>query len=294
MKYTKYISLLLVLMLFGCSAAGTSESISNQAGIAAETTDQGTLLSISSDKAIYHPGETVRITASAANLTDAQIEYTLMNLEDPQIYIYLEETPFSGGQSLLEEDYKFQAVHPMVTSEVLEAKQLITRKVIWDQQLPTHPDPIQAPSGIYRISCTFIVGPYSTVKEPTGLSTGIEIQIEGAGNVISPEKALEIARAVPEVAAWVVQHSGSNVFKYENGDYYTNLYNTWEKVAPGFIWNGMTMEEMQKSYEPDHNVMMVGNVWEVGFFTKLGEPPNEIWVKIDSTTGKVFSTETGK
>jgi hypothetical protein len=267
-------------------ATSTETSI----GVTAEVTRDNVHLTISSDKSIYKPGEIIRITATVENITDQSITYTLMNIGDPKIYVFLEETPFAGSQGLVEEDYTEHVTNPMETYETLEPKQIITRRVVWNQQLSTYPDPIQAPSGIYRITSYFLVGKDLGDSQADELSASVDIKIQDAKTVILPEKALEIASIQPEVISWIADHSGASIAKYENGQYFLYDQSGWQKVSP----DGVTLEDLQQKFAPHHNVLMANDKWEVRFFTKMGPSPYEIIVRIDSFSGKVLSVEKGK
>jgi hypothetical protein len=285
---------LLILVLLLSILIGACSRTPEKVGVSSEVTDKGVRLRISSDKEIYQPGDTVFITVRVENLTETPIEYTLWNIGDPVIYVFLENTLYSSGHKLYEKDYQVKEINPLVTGDILQGKQSITRQVVWDQQIHTYPDPIQAPTGSYSIRCEFFSGPYSPDNEPTKLSASVENQIQKAWDIIKPEKAVEIARNLPEVASWYTEHSGSNLVKYEKGQYYLYFFSEWQKVTPDFAADGMTLEEIKQSYEPSNNVLMVNNNWEVHFFTKFGPIPNEMIVKIEPTIGKVLSFEAGK
>jgi hypothetical protein len=267
----------------------TEIHVKDEVGVVSQTTEKGIQLRISSDKAVYQPGEIVYITASVENLSDLPQKYTLWNIEDPAIYVYLDETPYAEGQALYEKDYQEKESIGEVASELLPAKQRIAREVVWNQQLFTYPDPIEAPTGNYRIHCEFFIGSYSTDIEPVKLSTSVEIRVENAKIIITPDEAIAIARRAPDVESWYNEHSGPNLVKYENNQYYLYFESGWERASPDTTVDGMTLEEFRQSYEPAYNALMVDNIWQVRFFTKFGAPPNVMIVNIEPTTGKILS-----
>lgn len=292
MNTLKYLPVRIILMLLLGLAMTACNKSPGQIGVTSEIINYGVRLKITSDKAIYHPGDTVHIAVSVENVTQNPIEYPLFG--NPPIYVDLEDTPYALGQELVEKNYEPPLLNGSIGYIYLNAKESISRKVIWDQQIQTNPNKIQAPAGTYRISGGFMVGHYTYGGERTSVSASIEIQVADSWQIILPDKALEIARNIPEVATWVTQHSGPNLVKYENGQYYIYILSDWQKVDPDFTGNGMTLSQIQQSYEPDKHVLMVGNHWEVHFFTKMGPAPNEIIVTIEPTTGNVISIANGK
>ncbi|MGE5224614.1 MAG: hypothetical protein ACM3PY_19435 [Omnitrophica WOR_2 bacterium] len=283
--------LLLSLVLSACSRPPI------QTGVSSEVTKKGVRLIISSDKTIYRPGDTVYINASVENLTDAPIKYTLWSISAPVIDVYVVSPIYDNSVVLFEKDYQPIPFPAVIATEELQAKQTITRQVVWDQKLivpSSSTIQIQAPAGSYNINCEFSLGIYSSNQEPIKLATSIDIQLQNAVKMVMPDAAVQIARQVPEVANWYADHLGQKVVKNEDGQYYLNVGGEWEKVASGFNGSGETIQEIQQSYEPFHQVMWVNNVWEVHFVSSFGTIPGEMFVNIEPTTGKVLSFHTGK
>ena len=131
----------------------------------AKRIDEGVLLEVSAKGNVYKPGELIVVNVKVENLAEDPISYTMMNIGDPAIYVRLLETPYSSGKELFESDYQPRMVNPSVTSEILEPGQVITREVVWDQKLPTYPEAIQAPNGLYSIQVNFLIGEESREEE---------------------------------------------------------------------------------------------------------------------------------
>ena len=248
-----------------------------------EVTLDDVLLRLSTQKQVYKPGEKVQVTAIVENLSDTPITYTMWNQGDPAIYVAV-DTRYAGLQWLYEEDMDSHVVLPVVTSGALEAGETIIREVVWDQIVHTYPDPIQAPSGEYTISATFYLGRYSPDKKPEVLEASVAIEIAEAGTLITQEEAKLIALALPEVQEWYKAHSGPNLVKCEDGQYYVWSSTGWEKASPDMA------EKVMKDHQPGSNVLFKAGVWVVLLFEKMGPPPHEIYVEVDAHTAQVLST----
>ena len=205
MSFTQRFTWLILLMLFFGVSLGACSGLKTK-GATSEITNRGVWMRIHTDKTTYHPGEIVYIQAEIQNQTDQPVDYTLWKIDDPGIYVVLGTTPYAGEHLLTEKGLDGKLVNLPAANAVLEPQQSISRRVVWDQQLPTSPDHIQAPTGRYSIKCTFYVGMFSSLLRGFELSAQVEIQLEDVGEIILPEKALEIARNHPEVAKWYQEH----------------------------------------------------------------------------------------
>lgn len=243
------------------------------------------VLRLSANKQFYQPGETIVVNVSVENAYSEPISYTMWNGGDPPIYVTVDSTPYSDRFSLYEKDYEAREIHPIVTSDVINPGQRITREVIWNQLLPTYPDRLQAPPGKYVIQATFFMGKYSSDHEPYLVAAQIEIEITGTKAIITPEEALRQALELPEVELWYAEHSGPSLVKIENGEYYIRFEVGWQKVDPSAFGGGNNINQFQE-YIPQHEVLLVNQYWQVHLFAPgLGPFPNEIRIEVDPNTG---------
>jgi hypothetical protein len=250
------------------------------------------LLKLATDKQLYQPGQTVTILATVENLSSHSVDYTMWNIGDPALYITLAPTLFGDQISLNERNFRGRLVASMVTEDVLEADQRLSREVIWNQKLNTHPDEIQAPPGQYTIQAVFYVGKYNgSDAEPELITATLDIRIDGSEKIITPEEGLQIALTVPEVQQWYEAHSGPNLVKQENGEYYLFLESGWQSVVPTGSFNGLSLDQIQQTYEPSSYITMENKVWKVQLISSLGAPPNQRFVQVDARTGAIISVE---
>jgi len=289
------VKLLLATLLVGmvatnCGLNNTQRSATEKQVV--ETTQDGIILTLSTDKQVYQPGEIIAVEARVENASSIPFSYTMWSIGDPAIYVAVTETPYSGGVELYEKGHEIANVLPEVTADTLAPGQSITRKVIWDQLLPTYPQSIQAPSGKYNIRAVFHIGAYSSNNKPFPLTANVEIEITGTAKIITPEDALCLALELPEVKQWYDEHSGPNLVRVENGEYYVWFEIGWQKVDPLFTYNGLDIDQLQK-YTPESNVLVTGEKWQVLLFTKLGPSPNEIRVEVDPIAGTAKMEDDG-
>lgn len=265
---------ILLLVLVGAGAC-------SERGNAAQIVRGGILLRLSTDKAVYGPGEVVRVAVFLENLSSSPIDYTMMSIGEPRVAVYLDQAPFAGSQCLFEEGRERHFVLPADNSAVLDAGQTITREVVWDQQLYPSPDAIQAPSGEYTIEAAFARGTYSGYAEPDLLTVTLSIEIQGSWTITTPESAQSAALALSEVKTWYDEHSGPALVKIEAGQHYLLNNGQWMKVTESRYKQAL-------EYEPEIGVGMAGQVWRVHLRTKLGFPPHHVYVTVDPVTGEVL------
>jgi hypothetical protein len=247
--------------------------------------ESGILLTITTDKTSYLPGETVHVTASVENLTPDYVKYTLSSLgyDIPLVSLWsdrndirfdLEEEEHSGVRTVL----------PIVSVEELAPYEKRTRDVVWDQQYWE----VQAPQGIYQISCYLEVGDYYQDEESLKtISAVLDININSDIEWITAEQAKSIALALPEIQDWLESHSGKNLVKKEDDDYYILMVGEWIKVSPNYEIKGLTLEEFV-DWVPEVRVYFRGENWVVNIGDeKYGNPPYVVIINVDVEDGTV-------
>lgn len=144
-----------------------------------ETSQDKVLLRLSTDKKTYLSGEEVTVTWYLENCSSEPVPYTKGSIGLPVVNVVVNTWPYGGTQFLWEKGKGPSMLLPAVTSDILRPGQRIIRKVVWDQQIHTYPDHIQAPSGEYTISAGLLLGDYYSDKnelQPLTVTTTIEIR----------------------------------------------------------------------------------------------------------------------
>jgi hypothetical protein len=104
-------------------------SISSRENIA-QIVDGDILLSISTNKDTYMPGEVILVTASVENRSPNPVKYILFNRGDPTPYVYLEKNPYFSGFGLEEKGVLGRTVAPMYTGGQLKPYEIVKREVV--------------------------------------------------------------------------------------------------------------------------------------------------------------------
>jgi len=265
----------------GCKTEGTSRTNTTQ------LTEDNVLLRLSTDNKVYSPGEIIVVEASVENLTPEPVEYTLYSKGNPFPGVHLESNSYFEGFSLYERGGEPSAVLPVVTMEQLEPHEKVTREVVWDQKFKG----VQAPEGSYSISAGITLGDYYQGEEfIKNVSVNLEIQISGAPQWISQEEAIDIAVNVPEVSEWRELHSGKNLVKEENGDFYLLLTGEWIRISSDYRPEDLSLSEFN-DWVPGVFVELKDEIWLVSTGTKYGMPPYFVEVRIDPESGSVLDVQ---
>jgi hypothetical protein len=272
-------SICLVLSSLGCKSSVVKYT--NTAQINAN----GIVLTISTNKAVYKSGELVIVNATVENQSENTFEYT-SGLENFLPAIYLEDNPYFNGFALWEKElqHDFSMAGGIITKQ-LKPHEIHKRRVIWDQKFDQKRH--IAPQGEYSISCGI------TKATNIIVSVDIHIQIAGAQKWITQEQAKDIALSVSEVRAWLDQHTGDNIIKEENGNYFVCFHEEWQQVSPQFTiteTETLNLSDLQE-WTPEVYVLLDNSQWIVRTGTKLGMNPHFIKITIDPVTGSILNTD---
>jgi hypothetical protein len=249
--------------------------------------DKNIQLKISTDKDTYYPGDIVNITASVENTSSISIDYHLGNIGDPTPYIYLESNSYFHG-FLLEENGVPRLVLTLPTSGQLKPNSVVTRQVIWNQMFYSKE---QAPQGTYQITCWLTLEGDRNGSSLKTLKVSKDIILKGSLVYITPDQAQNIALSLPAVQAWRESHSGKNVIKQENGQYYLMYDGEWQKIAPQFSGNEQRMPltvDNHNEWMPDVTTIFENSQYIITMGTKVGPNPHFVKIQIDPVTGSII------
>ncbi len=154
--------LFLSLALAGCAREGSPGGA--EKGPPAETGPGSRLpggmhLTLQTDKPSYARGEPVKITAALVNLSRKEQDYTLWNLGDPRIYVYVSGTVLKERVPVEEEALRQRVRLPAVSYSTLIPNEIITREFSWDQKV-VGPDGKETalPPGSYKLEAVVYLG----------------------------------------------------------------------------------------------------------------------------------------
>ncbi|WLD91602.1 hypothetical protein [Alkalihalobacillus sp. AL-G] len=139
---------------------------------------------------------------------------------------------------------------------------------------------VPAPSGDYQVAARmgFEMG------EP-GISVKKSVHIDGGKQLLTIE---EIDKAVHEhnkVKDWIENHTGDNVAKEDNGNYYIRENGDWVRVNKDTYKNLPTgIKEPGRFFENGH--------WKLKYTNQLGDAPYTLEVTVDAYTGEVIEVST--
>ncbi len=249
------------------------------------------LVRLSTNNSTYFPGETVSVIASVENRSSNAVEYILSSLGDPTPYVYLEGNQFFPYRRALEEKSLGggRTVQPLITSGQLKPHEVVIREVVWDQKYGGQ----QAPQGTYRIGSAITLGVYRDSSSWKVLSVNLDVHIVGGPQWITPEQAKAIALDLAEVKAWFATHSGKNLVREENGDYYI-LLDDWQKISLQFTYSEssktMNLDELRE-WIPEADVRLEDSKWTIRTGTKLGTNPHFLKIQIEPVKGSVLNVQ---
>jgi hypothetical protein len=255
-----------------------------------QITEDGVVLRIHTNKTVFKPGETIRVDASIGNTSENIIEYRT-SPEDLKPSVYVEDNPYFTRFGLWEKQLKgAPTLLAMTEIKQLKPDGIKRRQVVWDQKIEQK---IQAPKGEYSIKCSIDIVYNQDLRSVKTISTDLHIKITGAKEWITQEQAKNIALNLPEVKKWQETHTGNNIVKEENGNYYVCIHNEWQQVSPQFTifeTENLNLNEL-KEWVPKIYVLLENGQWTVSTGTKLGLNPHFVRITINLETGSVVSKE---
>lgn len=279
-----------IMIIISAAATGCKNETTKPTLWQAKIKENTYSITISTDKETYQPGETVQVTATVENLTDAPVSYWLANSGDPFPSVSLQDDRYSAGVSLQEKDYIGGIVVPVIVNKELKPHEIVTREVVWDQKLNYQGTAFQAPAGTYQIVCGVSSGVYDSKNTTIPTQISLAIQIAGAPVWITPDQAKAVTFKLPDISAWVEAHSGKNITKTENGKQYLLSMDSWIDFGPGstitFGDGTFTFNDLQ-TWVPSPNIALDKGSWRILLATKLGLSPHTVQIWVDPVTSAV-------
>ncbi|HHY93854.1 MAG TPA: S-layer homology domain-containing protein [Firmicutes bacterium] len=244
------------------------------------------------DRSWYRQEETVGVVAAVENRSSSELAFTRWNIGDPAIYIRVEpvDPGFPVPRLTLEEEGLSPIRLPAVSTGTLAAGATIVQRIAWKTFLPGTPPgdtpdkpPEPLPPGKYRITASFYLQPPSA--NGPEISTSVEIEIAGEGAIlVNADQARDLALKDPEVAQWWDAHAGRNLVKQENGQWYVQTAEGWQKATGEYA---ATVANLL----PEVQVTFARGLWEVVILCKMGNPPHRLVVHVHPGTGEIVDRQ---
>ena len=169
----------------------------------------------------------------------------------------------------------------------LEAGDELELKVVWDQQLDTPQDPIQAPPGKYSIRGTFIAM-VPGVAEPVEVEVAVTFKIEGSEPVLTPLDVLGRAVGSEELQQWMDGRADNVICASPSTGLFYQAFITSESAAEtfDFLYTNQANDGL-----PICGIVTDGNAWRLNFLHKKGAEPIRFNMLFDLNDGTLIGTE---
>jgi len=207
--------LILGVMALGAASCGNGD---DGGGLPTSVTREraGVRLTLSLDKGRYDPDDTVKITATAQNITAEAFTYGFLSQGESPLSLLL-TTDLAGEQVLNAGDP--ETIEP---NALLAAGETFTTEAQWDQQLATYETFVAAPPARYLVTTKINIA-VPGAQEFITVAAAIEFDLQGGDRVIKQAAVIELALAEDEVKEWfavreaVVICAVSGVNRYYRG-----------------------------------------------------------------------------
>jgi hypothetical protein len=291
----KWLSLIILLLIFFVSACGTSshEEVKSQKEIDKKTSDtneevyeetkEGLQFSILLNKNQFTTDDEIVIKTKVTNVSDKTITYHAGSSGGPRCEIKYPLIRIPNHEHdknfVIKPSYVPEpgACPADVLERNFEPNDSFEREMVYLPKILLGDDEIEVTSGEYMVEVSFA---------GVSISYPITITSNTKGIIVSSE-AEEIAKKHPEVQQWITEHTGESVSKTENEEYHILWYFGWTKTSKEeyeALKEGIYEEEKGISYKDGH--------WSIVYISKIGRAPHRIEIKVDALEGEVVSIQT--
>lgn len=275
--------LLVAAVVSSCGGGGGSASGSPEPTSLTQATREraGVRLTLSVDRAVYKPGQKVKVRAEAVNISGQPLTYGAQPPGQP--IFALAVVSEIGGQQLLNAGAQSPAA-----GEVLAPGAKVRAEAEWDQMVVVPDTPVAGPPGKYAAQAQLVLaGPEGAVVP---VSAAVTFQLEGGKTIVPPQDALKAALAADEIKAWFKDKSPTPVCAYPGRGLF----------FIGNVQTGTVNESLDIVYQanqangyPICSILTSKEGWWLLFFGKEGTGPQRIMAWVDLYTGALIRTELG-
>jgi hypothetical protein len=280
------------LLLTGCGPTTIEDTtgqkkMKEKQSLSYEETKENIRFKILTNQKEFDLDDEIFIEALASNNGNESINYYAGSSSCVSHLIIQIISKENGNRLFVKSPKEVQGCTDDIHIEQLELKETVQEKVTFlpKESFQYSSEPVLASGGMYDVIVTFL--PEDKSRE-NGISVKTQITIKGTNKeIISKEKAEQIANDNEEVKQWINHHSGDKITKVEDGEYFLLWYDGWQKT---------TREEFDKLkngiYQEEKGIKFDDNKWEITYLSKLGPTPNRIKIVINAISERVLSIET--
>lgn len=196
----------------------------------------------------------------------------------PNTTIHLADKPIDEPQGCTDD----------IHEEVLGPNETVEEQAVFIPKLDIDSSKEPASSGTYEVVASFRPVSRDWNDDPIQVKTSIVIHgKDDDDKIMTREVAEEIAKHNQQVNDWIHNHTGDQISKVENDDYYVLWYDGWKNVTKTeykHLKNGMSTIGKQTRYK--------NGKWKITYQSKFGLAPHQLTVTIDAKTKQIISVET--
>jgi hypothetical protein len=257
-------------LLLGAWDVGGSDGGSPGTGPSTEVSREreGVKMTLSVDKEVYGPGDSVNVSLEIENTTNAAVDYRGMTANKAGLTL-LVSSGLAYPKSLLE---------PTADdlSGTLAGGARIQRQARWDMIIQMELTPITAPPGRYTIDAAFLVA-REGFADLAELGAAVSFEVAGTGYVQPPLDALRAVIAADEVKAWGEARGDFIVCAYPPHGYF---YNGSFSAGTGAETFDFLYTQQLENGGPICGIGTDGDAWRFVLFSANGEEPHRLTVHV--------------
>ncbi|WP_163536190.1 hypothetical protein [Gracilibacillus sp. YIM 98692] len=284
MKFHPFIFLLIIL-LFSCGTKTSDTTTENKSNtLIYEETKADLQFQIQVNKKAFHLKDEIIVKAQVQNIGEETMEYYAGSstcISHFNIQIISKETGRHIKQKLSDQP---KECTDDIHTESLMPKETVSEEGIFLTKERVQTSFIPASSGAYDVVIQFRPKERSWEE---AMEVHTQITIEGTEyDMISIEKAEQLAIQHKEVQKWMQNHSGESIAKIESNEYFVKWYDGWHKTNKEeykSMKNGVYQEEKQVQFEDGK--------WHIRYVSKLGSSPHRIEITIDAKSADILSVQ---
>lgn len=263
----------------------TTNPIDNPVHEAPQAVADGLILTLSLDKPIYTPGETVTLTARVENQRATPVNYWLSDPCSTAVVLFVDARPYANEAEHLPLPTSDRICPAVIVQQTIMPAETIQLEWKWDQIISAGSANLVLPNGTYPIRARFHMyedGGLPNFSVPDLVAT-IDATIAQSADVISAHAALMSGLAAPEIAAWYAA-GGSDLYCHLPGPTYYRVHNGTADVIALPAFDGAIAEGTAAQC---YLRLRTDLSWELRVASKNPATPIDATVLVDGRTGAI-------
>jgi hypothetical protein len=245
---------------------------------------EGVRFVITVDRPSYQSGDIIRVHVQITNTTGKAIPWqaptsTFGPSGSLSLYVILD-----GSQAFyLMQDGKQPAVTDDMLYGELAPGESISREAAFKTSFSVgNGTTLEAWDGSHSLTVTFARGQ----DEYNPLTATVPVRIVSSSpKIIDPKVLVDQVRLDAAFTTWFGLHSGESVARQIGETYEVNYGGTWEKAT-----EDLYHQILDQANYPEVSFEFADGSWIIRFFSKLGNPPDEIRFAVDASSGEILSS----